>query len=103
MEQFTKSNWEALVIKAEKPVVVDFYADWCSPCKMMAPAFEKVAKAKPNILFGKLDVDASSDIAADARISSIPTLVFYKGGKEVKRVVGLQGEKDILEELGIFG
>ncbi|MBS0603721.1 MAG: thioredoxin [Verrucomicrobia bacterium] len=72
-------------------VLVDFYADWCGPCRMMTPVLEKVAKeVKGHATIGKLDIDSAQKIASQFQVTSIPTLILYKEGKEVGRLVGLR-------------
>ncbi len=72
-------------------VLVDFYADWCGPCRMMTPVLEKVAKdVKGKAVIGKLDIDKAQKIASEFQVTSIPTLILYKNGKEVGRLVGLR-------------
>ncbi len=82
----------------EKEAVVDFYATWCGPCKMFGPIFEEVSKEK-DINFIKLDVDKSSDIAREYGVMSIPTIIKFKEGKEVKRYTGFMSKEDLLEFL----
>lgn len=86
----TDSNFDEELKKA--PVlVVDFYADWCGPCKMMAPVFEELDKEMTGrTVFGKLDVDSNNNSAIKYQTMSIPTTIFFKNGKEVKRTVGYQ-------------
>lgn len=72
-------------------VLVDFYADWCGPCRMMTPVLEKVAKdVKGKAVIGKLDIDKAQKIASEFQVTSIPTLILYRNGKEVGRLVGLR-------------
>lgn len=72
-------------------VLVDFYADWCGPCRMMTPVLENVAKeVKGQAVIGKLDIDSAQNIASEYQVTSIPTLILYKEGKEVGRLVGLR-------------
>ena len=90
-------NFEKEVLKSEKPVLVDFYADWCGPCNAMAPVIEELAteldwKAK----VGKINVDENSDIAVEYNIMSIPTLIIFQNGKEEKRLVGLRDKEELL-------
>lgn len=74
-------------------VLVDFYADWCGPCRMMTPILEKVAKeVQGNAVVGKIDIDRAQKIASQFQVTSIPTLILYKEGKEVGRLVGLRDE-----------
>lgn len=84
--------------------VIDFWADWCGPCKMMAPIFEELSKEMKNINFAKVNVDESSDIANEFQIMSIPTIVVMKDGEEIDRIVGAMPKSvlkaKILEILG---
>lgn len=87
MKQFDESNFEEEVLKSEKPVIVDFYADWCVPCKLLAPIINQVEKEQiGKIVFGKLNIDENPMVALDYRVLSIPTLLFVKNGKVVGRV-----------------
>lgn len=86
---FTTENFEAEVLKAETPVMVDFFADWCGPCKMMGPLVEKLAeKYAGQMKVGKLNVDDDMDIAQKYGVASIPTFIFFKNGEAVKTLVG---------------
>ena len=86
---FTTENFEAEVLKSELPVVVDFYADWCGPCKMMSPIVEAMEKAfEGRVKIGKLNVDDESDIAEQDNVMSIPTILVVKGGELVDTSVG---------------
>ncbi len=85
----TDETFEAEVIQAETPVLVDFWADWCAPCKMIAPIVEDLAKEYDGrVKFAKLDVDANPKVASSYGIRSIPTLLVFSGGKPVGQVVG---------------
>ncbi|MCI7795607.1 MAG: thioredoxin [Lachnospiraceae bacterium] len=97
--KFTGENFDAEVLEADKPVLVDFYADWCGPCKMMAPAIEKLAEEYDGkAVVGKLNVDESGEIAARYGIMNIPTLILFKNGEIVRKLVGLQN-RDTLKKL----
>ncbi|OGD62949.1 thioredoxin [Candidatus Beckwithbacteria bacterium RBG_13_42_9] len=97
-----QSDFEAEVLKAEMPVLVDFYAQWCGPCKMAAPVLDKLSEEfAPKVKIVKIDVDQSRDLAQKYQIMSIPTIVAFKNGQEVARKVGFPGEagyKAMLEE-----
>ncbi len=86
---FTTENFQAEVLNAELPVLVDFYADWCGPCKMMAPLVEKMAqKYEGRMKIGKLNVEDSMEVAQKYRVMNIPTFIFFKGGEAVEVHVG---------------
>jgi thioredoxin 1 len=85
----TDSNFEQEVIKSEKPVLIDFWAEWCGPCKMIAPTLEEIAKEySDKITIGKCNVDENQDLTLKFEIRSIPTIVLFSNGKEVTRNVG---------------
>lgn len=93
---FTTANFEVEVLKADKPVLVDFYADWCGPCKMMAPAVEELAEELADVaVVGKLNVDDNEEIAMRYGVMSIPTLIVFKNGEAVKKTIGVQPKEDI--------
>ena len=83
-------------IKNSGTVLLDFYADWCGPCKMIAPIISEIADERGDIRVGKINVDESSDLAREYNIYSIPTLVVLKDGKEIKRATGARPKADIL-------
>lgn len=94
------ADFEAKVLKSEQPVMVDFYAEWCGPCKLLAPTIKDLAReyaGKASVV--KLDVDASPETAAAYGVSSIPTVIVFKGGEEVKRFVGLEERGPLAEAL----
>lgn len=96
---FTTENFDTEVLQAEKPVLVDFYADWCGPCKMMAPLVEKVAEDwEGRAVVGKLNVDENSEIAMRYRVMSIPTLILFKNGEAAGKLIGVQS-REALEGL----
>ena len=87
--KFDESNFEAEVLKSDLPVFVDFYADWCGPCKMMSPVIDKLAEELDGkIKVGKVNVDENGDLAVRYGIMSIPNMVFFKNGEVADRVVG---------------
>ncbi|MEF9954491.1 MAG: thioredoxin [Clostridium sp.] len=99
-KKFTSENFEAEVLKSEVPVMVDFYADWCGPCKMMGPIVEELAaEFEGKVKIGKLNVDESSDIAMNYGVMSIPTLIIFKGGQVIRKEVGMQTKKLLISDL----
>ncbi len=95
-EHVTDSNFEEEVLKSKIPVLVDFYADWCGPCKMLTPAIEELAKeydGKWKIV--KVDVDASPEVSMKFGIQSIPTLLFFKDGQIADKVMGFKSKEDL--------
>lgn len=96
--KISSENFEKEVLNSEKPVLVDFFADWCGPCKMMAPIVEELAtELEGKAKVGKLNVDENSDIAIEYNVMSIPTLIVFKNGKEEKRLVGVRNKEELLE------
>jgi thioredoxin 2 len=87
------------VERTELPVLVDFWAAWCGPCKTMAPQFEKAAALMPRVRFAKVETDANRHTCADNRIRTIPTLVLFRGGREAARRTGATGANDLLRWL----
>ncbi len=96
VEKITGENFDEKVLKAEGPVLVDFYADWCGPCKMLAPVVEAAAEEfSGRLTVGKLNIDENAPMADRYGVMSIPTLIFFKDGKEENRLVGLQSREGI--------
>ena len=93
----TSANFEEEVLNSDKTVLVDFYADWCGPCKAYSPIVESVAAENEDIKVVKIDVDNAQDIAYKYQVMSIPTTVVIKNGKEVNRAVGMMSKTDLLE------
>lgn len=90
---FTDKDFNKDVLAAEQPVLVDFFADWCGPCRMVAPVIEELDKSySGKIVIGKLDVDANPRVAGDFSVMSIPTVILFNKGKEVARQVGFGGK-----------
>lgn len=96
--EITSENFEKEVLESDKKVLIDFYADWCGPCKMLSPIIEEVSGEEANVKFVKLNIDQAEDIAIDYQVMSIPTLVVMENGKEVNRSVGLI-DKDQVKDL----
>ena len=94
----TKSNFEE-VKKSEKPVLLDFYADWCGPCRMVSPLVDEIAKENPQYLVGKVNVDSEMELTAQFGVESIPMLVVMKNGEIVNKSVGARPKAQILAML----
>lgn len=94
----TTQNFESQVLKAQKPVLVDFYAVWCGPCKMLAPVLEELENSRDDILIGKVNVDEEPALLRQFSITAVPTLVLFKDGKSVKQITGFQS-REALEQL----
>ncbi len=93
----TNSNFEQEVLGSDKPVLVDFWATWCGPCRMLAPTVEAIAEEKADVLkVGKVDVDQEPELARRFGIMSIPTLILFKNGKAVKQTMGFQPKDALL-------
>lgn len=95
--EVTSQNFEEEVLKSEKPVLIDFYATWCGPCKILSPIVEEAAKENENVKFVKIDIDKTDDIAMQYQVMSIPTLVLIQNGEEKDRIVGIVDKKQILD------
>ncbi len=99
--QITNSNFEKEVIESRDIVLLDFYATWCGPCRMVAPILEQIAEENPSVKVGKIDVDKEGELASKFGIVSIPTLVVMESGKIRDKIVGARPKEQILELLGI--
>ncbi len=97
--RLTKENFQAEVMQADKPVLIDFYADWCGPCQMVSPIVDEIAGERSDIKVCKVNVDEQMELAQSFGVSSIPTLVVISGGKLVKYAVGAQPKSAILDML----
>ena len=91
-----------MVLKANKPVIVDFYADWCGPCRILAPTIEELDETRKDILVVKVNVDEAQELAMQYHVMSIPTVLLFKNGKSAKQLVGVQSKsafEDAIDEL----
>jgi len=97
----TDATFAQDVLQSDKPVIVDFWADWCTPCKVIAPVLEEIAETNSDkVTVAKLDIDANPQIAAQYQIMSIPTMLVFKGGEVVKQVVGAKPKAALVAEFG---
>jgi thioredoxin 1 len=98
--QFTSANFQDMVLNSDKPVLVDFWAEWCGPCRMIAPLVEEIAKEYDGkAVVGKLNVDENGDIAMNYGVRNIPTLLIFKGGQVVDKIVGAVPKPNITNKL----
>ena len=99
--KITKENFETEVLKSDKPVLLDFWASWCGPCKMVSPIIDEIAGEVTHAKVGKINVDEQPELASKFRVMSIPTLAVIKDGKLVNSTVGARQKSDILSLLNI--
>ncbi len=99
-EQITAANFEELVLKSDKPFLLDFWAEWCGPCRQLGPVIEELGNEESDRLnVGKCNVDENQDLAAQYRVMSIPTMILFKGGQPVATLVGASPKAAILRQL----
>jgi len=101
----TDANFDSVVIKSTKPVVIDFFAQWCGPCRQMAPHFAQLSEElKESYVFAKVDVDEENGLSINHGITALPTLVFYKNGRQVGSIRGALSAQELREKLiTVFG
>jgi thioredoxin 1 len=100
IHEFTDDNFAAEVIGSDKPVLVDFWAEWCMPCRMLAPTIDEIAgEFTDKVKVGKVDTDKNQQISVNYRITAIPTVIIFKGGEVKKKFVGLTNKGDLRNAL----
>jgi thioredoxin 1 len=100
VKEFTDQNFDTEVIKSDQPVLVDFWAEWCGPCRMLAPTIDKIATDYAGkVKVGKVDTDSNREVSMKYGISAIPTVILFKNGQVAQKFVGLRQEKDFKEAI----
>jgi thioredoxin 1 len=100
VKEFNDQNFETEVLKSATPVLVDFWAEWCMPCRMLAPTIDKIAKDYAGkVKVGKVDTDSNRDVSIKYGINAIPTVILFKNGQVAQKFVGLRQERDFKEAL----
>ncbi|NED98690.1 thioredoxin [Phytoactinopolyspora halotolerans] len=102
IQHVTDADFEEKVLKSEKPVLVDFWAEWCRPCQMIAPVLEEIANSQDKLEIVKLNIDENPATAASNRVTSIPALHVYSGGEVVKQIIGAKPKQLLLNELADY-
>lgn len=98
MKQITDENFKEL-IETNKLVVIDFWADWCNPCKALSPMIDELSQEYQDVEFGKLNVEEAPDTTDEFKIKNVPTVIFFKAGKEVSRVVGKSAKEQYIKQI----
>lgn len=99
VQTITKENFDQVVLQSSKPVLVDFWAEWCGPCRMVSPLVDEIAEERGDIVVGKINVDEQGELAMRFGVMSIPTLLVFKGGEIANKAVGARPKAELLKLL----
>jgi thioredoxin 1 len=99
LNEVNDTNFQAEVLESDRPVLVDFWAPWCGPCRVVAPVLEEIASERPDLRIVKLNIDENQQTAASFQVLSIPTMILFKGGQPIKTVIGAYPKKKLEQEL----
>lgn len=97
LKHLTQNEFESEVLQSKKPVIIDFFATWCGPCKMLGPVLEEVAEENDDVKIVKVDIDENMELAQQFGIMSVPTLVIFKNAQEIGREIGFKPKEQVLE------
>ncbi|MBR0412581.1 MAG: thioredoxin [Eubacterium sp.] len=100
VKEITEANFEAEILNSGKTALIDFYAVWCGPCKMMSPVVDQIAEENPDIVVGKIDVDENEELAEKYEVMSIPTILVIKDGKVAETFIGVTPKENIVAAIG---